>query len=207
MPILPAGRIGKPARVVCATEEYSRCVFRKLLDCAKLPGTVRQLLQVRNTHREYSSVAQTTRAGLPTKMDAKPRRDMSWRSRHGMCWQSRMLMVESASAHYDPSSWQNRHPGRFKQFPKHASGIFLSRADNPGRFTYENGRETEEGYEPRNCSSAPASRHGMCWQSRMLMVESASAHYDPSSWQNRVDYPLACHGRVCAADPSPGALR
>ncbi|KAJ5498764.1 Beta-hexosaminidase subunit alpha/beta [Penicillium expansum] len=42
------------------------------------------------------------------------------------------------------SSWELR---TVKQFPKDASGIFLDRADHPDRFTYENGRETEEGYE------------------------------------------------------------
>ncbi|KAJ5474232.1 hypothetical protein N7475_003798 [Penicillium sp. IBT 31633x] len=42
------------------------------------------------------------------------------------------------------SSWELRTVDRF---PKHASGIFVDRVDQSDRFTYENGDETEEGYE------------------------------------------------------------
>ncbi|KAJ5229005.1 hypothetical protein N7489_009713 [Penicillium chrysogenum] len=75
------------------------------------------------------------------------------------------------------SSWELR---TVKQFPKHTSGIFLSRADNPGRFTYENGRETEEGYELEIQDGSVLIRgsgaRGMWWGTRTLLQQLLLTH-------------------------------
>ncbi|CAI7594421.1 unnamed protein product [Penicillium glandicola] len=70
------------------------------------------------------------------------------------------------------SSWELR---KVKQFPEHASGIFLSRANNRDRFTYENGRETEEGYELEVQDGSVFIRgsgaRGMWWGTRTLLQQ------------------------------------
>ncbi|KAJ9490636.1 hypothetical protein VN97_g2648 [Penicillium thymicola] len=70
------------------------------------------------------------------------------------------------------SSWELR---TVKQFPKYASGIFLGRVNNPQRFTYEDGRETEEGYELEIQDDSVFIRgsgaRGMWWGTRTLLQQ------------------------------------
>ncbi|KAI2677321.1 CAZyme family GH20 [Penicillium roqueforti] len=70
------------------------------------------------------------------------------------------------------SSWELR---TVKQFPKHASGIFLGRTDHPDRFTYESGRQTEEGYELEIQDGSVFIRgsgaRGMWWGTRTLLQQ------------------------------------
>ncbi|KAJ5787880.1 hypothetical protein N7457_002870 [Penicillium paradoxum] len=70
------------------------------------------------------------------------------------------------------SSWELR---TVKHFPEHASGIFLDRIDNSGQFTYQNGEETEEGYELEVqdgvvCIRGSGAR-GMWWGTRTLLQQ------------------------------------
>ncbi|KAJ5179080.1 CAZyme family GH20 [Penicillium capsulatum] len=69
------------------------------------------------------------------------------------------------------TSWELR---TVKEFPKHVSGIFLDRASD-GKFTYEDGAPTEEGYElvieaDRVLIHASGSR-GMWWGTRTLLQQ------------------------------------
>ncbi|KAJ5170976.1 uncharacterized protein N7500_003759 [Penicillium coprophilum] len=70
------------------------------------------------------------------------------------------------------SSWELRIVTRFS---KHASGIFLGRADRLDRFTYENGRESEEGYELEIQDGSVYIRgsgaRGMWWGTRTLLQQ------------------------------------
>ncbi|EKV05445.1 Beta-N-hexosaminidase, putative [Penicillium digitatum] len=70
------------------------------------------------------------------------------------------------------SSWELR---KVKQFPKHASGIFLDRVDHPDLFTYENGCKTEEGYELEihddSVSIRGSGARGMWWGTRTLLQQ------------------------------------
>ncbi|CAG7943896.1 unnamed protein product [Penicillium salamii] len=79
------------------------------------------------------------------------------------------------------SSWELRTVNRF---PKRASGIFLGRVDNATRFTYENGRETDEGYELEvdndSVSIRGSGARGMWWGTRSLLQQLALT---PSSIQ------------------------
>ncbi|CAG7921071.1 unnamed protein product [Penicillium olsonii] len=79
------------------------------------------------------------------------------------------------------SSWELRTVNRF---PHHASGIFLGRVDNSTHFAYENGRETEEGYELEVENDSVVIRgsgaRGMWWGTRSLLQQLALT---PSSIQ------------------------
>ncbi|KAJ5542739.1 hypothetical protein N7535_005163 [Penicillium sp. DV-2018c] len=70
------------------------------------------------------------------------------------------------------SSWELRTVARF---PKHASGIFLGRAEHPARFTYENRLETEEGYEldveDGRVFIRGSGARGMWWGTRTLLQQ------------------------------------
>lgn len=72
------------------------------------------------------------------------------------------------------SSWQIR---TVKQPPKHASGVFLSRSENPAQFTYEDGTTTEEGYEliveNNRVSIQGSGARGMWWGTRTLLQQIA----------------------------------
>ena len=79
------------------------------------------------------------------------------------------------------SSWELQ---TVNQFPIHASGIFLGRVDHASQFTYEDGHETEEGYElevHNDCVFIRGSgARGMWWGTRTLLQQLALT---PSSIQ------------------------
>ncbi|KAJ5718845.1 uncharacterized protein N7483_009927 [Penicillium malachiteum] len=73
------------------------------------------------------------------------------------------------------SSWQLR---RVTDFPKGASGVFLGRSDaSAGKFTYEDGTETEEGYEllvdRHSISILGSGARGVWWGTRTLLQQIA----------------------------------
>lgn len=72
------------------------------------------------------------------------------------------------------SSWRLQHA---RKAPKHASGIFLGRASNTSRFTYEDGTWTEEGYDfevgHRRISILGSGARGVWWGTRTLLQQIA----------------------------------
>ena len=72
------------------------------------------------------------------------------------------------------SSWELRTVNRF---PKRTSGIFLGRAGNTTGFAYENGQQTEEGYELEVNNDRVFIRgsgaRGMWWGTRTLLQQLA----------------------------------
>lgn len=110
----------------------------------------------------------------------------SWKDQHG-------LTLIPPSAHdfattfrddlqeLTNSSWEIR---TVTEFPTDASGIFLGRVDDTTHFTYENGQETEEGYELNVHNDTVVIRgsgaRGMWWGTRTLLQQLALT---PSSLQ------------------------